>query len=425
MAGEKKSATSTMNQRVIRAVDEELTAAAAERWVVPVEGFLWRARRCAEAMLYALLVESKVDVTQLAEQGKGLDNLAKHTKLQGVIPRPMRDHLESVQKYGNSATHFQPDGLASDANATIVANALSELARWFYLRDGREIPDAVHAPLAALIDERRRLRSPAELALEQEKRRAHELTQQLRSAATPSVERPPPPFTARLAVGGVGLLAIGGALGFGAGWFSRAPEASAPLPAPTVITPTAPATPPSPPVVPSEAPPTIAEPAPSPAPVVSDGMRACPAGMRLVGARGEPGAFCIQQDAVLEGDYRQCVARGRCGHPPPAPEPGCNWENGLDGLSANCLPWSLARAYCRQLTGEGDLPTRVEWQAVAANRIGVRLVAGTHEWSSDPAIGGMRPVRGEQRGAAFLWAAEPEARGHRNVSFRCVLRAAP
>jgi len=149
--------------------------------------------------------------------------------------------------------------------------------------------------------------------------------------------------------------------------------------------------------------------------------------MRLVGARGEPGAFCIQQDAVLEGDYRQCVARGRCERPPPAPEPGCNWENGAsaDRYAANCLPWSLARAFCRQLTGEGDLPTRIEWQAVAANRIGVRLVAGTNEWSSDPAVGGMRPVRGERRGAAFRWAAEPEGRGHRNVGFRCVLRAAP
>ena len=82
-----------MNQRVLRAVDVELTAAAAERWVVPVEGFLWRARRCAEAMLYALLVEAGVDVIQLAAKGKGLNDLATHPKLQGVIPRAMRDHL--------------------------------------------------------------------------------------------------------------------------------------------------------------------------------------------------------------------------------------------------------------------------------------------------------------------------------------------
>lgn len=410
-----------MNQRVLRAVDVELTAAAAERWAVPVEGFLWRARRCAEAMLYVLLVEAKVDVTQLAEQGKGLDNLAKHAKLQGVIPRAMRDHLDSAQKYGNTATHFQPEGLASEANATIVANALSELARWFYSRDHGAIPDALHGPLAALIDERQRLRSPAELALEQERRRTHELTQQLRSAVAPSVERPPPAFTARLAGLGVGLVAVGGALGFGAAWISHAPEV--PAVAPTVIAPTAPSTPSAQPAPPA---PPVAEPAPAPLPVASEGMQACPAAMRLVGARGEPGAFCIDQDAVLEGDYRRCVTLGRCERPPPAPEPGCNWENGLNALSANCLPWELARAYCRQLGGGGgDLPTRVEWQAVAANRIGVRLVANTNEWSSDPAVGGMRPVRGPRQGAAFRWAAEPEARGHRNVSFRCVLRAEP
>ncbi len=412
-----------MNQRVLRAVDVELTAAAAERWVVPVEGFLWRARRCAEAMLYALLVEAGVDVIQLAAKGKGLNDLATHPKLQGVIPRAMRDHLESVQKFGNTATHFQPEGPVSEASATGIASMLAELARWFYTRDDRSLPDAVQGPLAALTDERRRLRSPAELALEQEKRRTHELTQQLRDAATPSVERPPPPFTARLAAIGVGLAAVGGALGFGAARLTHAPEVPAPVP--TVIASPSPTVLPAPAVATTQLTPTNAEPAPAPVPVAPDGMRACPAAMRLVGGRGEPGAFCIDQDAVLEGAYRQCVARGRCEHPPPAPEPGCNWENGLNELSANCLPWSLARAYCRQLTGEGDLPTRVEWQAVAANRIGVRLVAGTNEWSSDPAVGGMRPVRGERRSAAFLWAAEPEVRGHRNVSFRCVLRAGP
>jgi hypothetical protein len=415
------SATSTMGQRMLRAVDVELTAAAAERWVVPVEGFLWRARRCAEAMLYALLVEAKVDVTQLAEQGKGLDNLAKHAKLQGVIPRAMRDHLDSAQKYGNSATHFQPDGLAGEANATIVANALSELARWFYARDDRPLPAALHGPIAALIDERQRLRSPVELALEQEQRRAHDLAQRLDAAANPSVERPPPPFTARLAAAGVGLVALGAALGFGAARITVASPAPSPAPSPTVVTA------PSPPVAPSPAP--TAVPAPvvevPPAPVAPMGVTACPSGMLRVGARGEPGAFCIDQDAVLEGAYRRCVASGLCTHPPPAPENGCNWENGLNGLSANCLPWSLARAYCQHRPEPGDLPTRVEWQAVAANRVPVRLVADTHEWSSDPAVGAMRPVRGDRRGAAFAWSAEPEARGHRNVSFRCVLRAEP
>jgi len=409
-----------MNQRVLRAVDVELTAAAAERWVVPVEGFLWRARRCAEAMLYALLVEAKVDVTQLAEQGKGLDNLAKHAKLQGVIPRAMRDHLDSAQKYGNSATHFQPEGPASDANATIVANALSELARWFYTRDDRALPDALHGPLAALIDVRHRLRSSAELALEQERRRAHELTQQLRAAATPSVERPPPQFTARLAAIGVGLVALGAGIGLGVGRLSLASSTDAPAPTPTVLA----APTPEPSVAPAAASAPVVE-VPG-VPVAPSGVTACPSGMLRVGARGEPGAFCIDQDSVLEGEYRRCVTSGRCAHPPPAPEPGCNWDNGAraDGYAANCLSWELARAYCRQLGGEGDLPTRVEWQAVAANRVGVRLVADTQEWSSDPAVGGMRPVRGARRGAAFAWAAEPEARGHRNVSFRCVLRAA-
>lgn len=414
-----------MNQRVLRAVDVELTAAAAERWVTPVEGFLWRARRCAEAMLYALLVEAKVDVTQLAEQGKGLDNLAKHAKLQGAIPREMRNHLEGVQKYGNTAAHFQADGPASDASASIVASALYELARWFYTRDDRAVPDALQSSLAALVDERQRLRSSAELALERERHRAHELTRRLDAATVAPVDRPPP-FTARLAAIGVGLVALGGAVGFGAGRIARAPDAMAPAPAlslPPALAAT-PVTPVAPPVAPRVAPPIVPV-EPAPAPIVARGMTSCPPGMQLVGARGEPGAFCIDQYAVLEGAYRRCVTNGRCTHPPPAPEIGCNWENSLNRFPANCLPWALARAYCQQRSSAADLPTRVEWQAVAASRIDVDARADTSEWSGDPAVGGMRHVRGAQQGATFAWSVQRESRGYASVSFRCVLRAGP
>ncbi|MDB4930607.1 MAG: hypothetical protein JWM10_3091 [Myxococcaceae bacterium] len=411
-----------MNQRVLRAVDVELTAAAAERWVAPVEGFLWRARRCAEAMLYALLVEAKVDVTQLAEQGKGLDNLAKHARLQGEIPRELRNHLESVQKYGNTAAHFQADGPASDASAIIVANALSDLGRWFFTRDGKPPPDALAAPLAALIDERQRLRAPAELALQQEQQRADELRRRLDDAARPAVGGPPPPFTARLAAIGAALAVIGGAVGFGAGR-STAPAAATIAVTPTLITPPAgvatPAT-----ELPAEVTPPSAAAADAPdAAVVA---LSCPRGMLHVGPAAEPGAFCIDAAPVKEGEYRRCVTAGRCPHPPPVQGLGVNWNLGAaaNDYAANFLPWSMALAYCQQRAPGGGLPTRLEWRAVATHHVGVRLVPGTREWSDDESGGAVRPLRGAARGATdYAWSALPPARGYRDVGFRCALRA--
>jgi hypothetical protein len=417
-----------MNQRVLRAVDVELTAAAAERWVAPVEGFLWRARRCAEAMLYALLVEAKVDVTQLAEQGKGLDNLAKHAKLQGVIPREMRNHLEGVQKYGNTAAHFQADGPASDASASIVASALCEFARWFYTRDDRALPDALQGPLVALIDERQRLRSSVELALEQERRRTHELTQQLRAAATPPVDRPPPPFTAHLAAIGVGLALIGGAFGFGAGWLFHEPEPT--VGAPTLTRAPAPTSAPAP-VSPPSSPPPLSTPeglrsaAPLPtselAPNTPAGRNDCEhLGMRFVGVPGAPGTFCIDREPVAEGEYRQCVPRNQCPPPPRVTENGANWNNpeGGDGFAANFLPARWAHAYCQQRFGPpGGLPTFDE-RSRAAQARATAVARGTTEWLGDAPTNGRRGVWGES---------EPrdESVGYRNVSFRCVLRAVP
>ena len=420
MGGERKAATSSLNQRVLTAVSFELTAAAQERWRLPVEGFLWRARRSVEAMLYALLVESKVDVTTLAEQGKGIDALVKHERLAGSIPREVRNHVESVQKYGNTAAHFQPDGSASEASAGIVASALGELARWFYTHDGAALPDGLTDVLAALASERGRLRTANELAFEREQRRADALAHQLQTTQADITRAAAPRATwgARHAAVGLGAALAVAAAGFAAGRWS-APDAAPPPPrVADVREPT-----PTPVATPTEVTVAVVDAGTTAADVATAGMDACPTTMRLVGGRGEPHAFCIDRDFVLEGDYRRCVESGRCEHPPPARENGCNWENRLDAFAANCLPWAMAQSYCRQRPGGGDLPTRQEWQLAAASRVGLRVIADTFEWSSDPAVGGMRPVRGARLGASFAWSAKPEARGHRGVSFRCVLRA--
>lgn len=106
MGGERRAATSTLHERVGRAVERELTEAAAARWEAGPEVFLWRARRCAEAMLYALLAQQKVDIGPLGQQNKTLDELLKHDQLKGALPREMRTHFDLVRQYGNTATHF-------------------------------------------------------------------------------------------------------------------------------------------------------------------------------------------------------------------------------------------------------------------------------------------------------------------------------
>ena len=77
MANDRKSATSTLTARVSSAVGDELREAARARWDASADVFVWRARRCAEAVLYAVLHREGVDVEVLAKQRKGLDQLLK------------------------------------------------------------------------------------------------------------------------------------------------------------------------------------------------------------------------------------------------------------------------------------------------------------------------------------------------------------
>jgi hypothetical protein len=275
-----------------------------------------------------------------------------------------------------------------------------------------------HQPAGALRHQPARPVTPAELALEQERRRAHDLAQRLHAAANPFTEQPPAPFTARLAAIGVGLVALGAALGFGVGWITLAPTSTAPAPSPTLgaarMPPVAPVASPAPP----EITPTIR--VPVPVPVTPPGRSDCESrGMRYVGVPGAPGTFCIDRELVQEGEYRRCVSEQRCPHPPPVTVLGANWNDlNNDGLAANYLPAPMALQYCRQRLGPGsDLPTRAERDLAAQARVVVG--AGlTTEWLGDRSNDGMRGVRGDLP-------ARDETRGYRDVSFRCVLRAEP
>lgn len=427
MGGARRTATDTLTERILPRVDEELTAAALARWDGAPEVFLWRSRRCVEAMLYVLLIEAKVDVTQLAEQNKGIEGLSKHDKLQGVLTREMRNHVESVQKYGNTATHFQVEGPAGEASAEIAAKALVELARWFYERSG-QLPERLEPTVAALTDPTRRLLGASERALDEERRRNRELTQQLHVTRRPAlVAADAPPLGDRRFIGfSVGIALTAAVVSFTAGRATRGPDETITEPAPLAPTPVqagvGPVTSPEHPATP----PAEASPPPVPPPTPPAEPPRCPPTMQLIPARGDVAAFCIDRDLVLEGDYRRCVNDPRrCDRPGPATEDGCNWQNGApaDGYAANCLSWALARDYCQRTHGAGaSLPARAEWQAAAAARPVLRVRADTQEWSEDSEGPGQRLVRGGA--GSVTWAPAPEGRGRRHIGFRCVLRAA-
>ena len=134
--------------------------------------------------------------------------------------------------------------------------------------------------------------------------------------------------------------------------------------------------------------------------------------------------FCVDLRPVTESEYRSCFAQGGCAHPTSA-GPGCNWASGAvaNGLAANCISWRLARDYCRAQRVNGDLPSRAEWNALAAPRGGFVVRADTHEWSADEAGDDRYQVRGERGARGFAWASEAGEPGRRYISFRCVVRA--
>jgi hypothetical protein len=71
VGSQRRSATSTASARMIQAVHAEAREAAAVRWDTPGDVFVWRARRCAETVLYAVLDREGVDIDAIAKQRKG------------------------------------------------------------------------------------------------------------------------------------------------------------------------------------------------------------------------------------------------------------------------------------------------------------------------------------------------------------------
>ncbi len=413
MAGERRSAVASVVVRVQSAVSTELREAALVRWSPTSEAFVWRARRCIEALLYALLLEQGADVAAIAEQGKTADELLRHEKLKGLAwPREIRDHLESVRKYGNTASHFQADGAVSATTATIVATALHEVVRWYLTRASSLSADD-EASLRGLRDEGHRVRSAAELALDGERQRVTLLEDAMRGRPPVASSDPVRAGVPWWALAAVGVVSAAGGFVFGRS-HDAAPSVPAVYENDRVVTPVTKVSPPperTVPVVPMA--PVVDVPT-APAERVDasvDGRttvtvvppevarwRVCPAAADR---------HCVEPDLVTTASYRHCVMRGRCTRPVCSTNEGSNWAQGDAGnaFPINCVSREQAEAFCAQ---RGGVLTSFE----ALNEVRARITRPkrTNEWTD----------RGVARLSSDVRLVARQASPSRAVSFRCM-----
>jgi hypothetical protein len=150
-------------------------------------------------------------------------------------------------------------------------------------------------------------------------------------------------------------------------------------------------------------------------------------------------AFCIDRHRVRSGDFARCVAAH-----------GCSWLGGAEtqDVEASRLVAAQAAAYCRWKGAEsgldGDLPSIVEWEALArilspSESSAFEQTSLEFEWVHDaayPALWSMRPEPGHRmtrknrvrttHGAQpqWSWNASNEALGTGTIGFRCRYRIA-
>ncbi|MCA9559424.1 MAG: SUMF1/EgtB/PvdO family nonheme iron enzyme [Myxococcales bacterium] len=447
--------------------------------------FLWHARRCIEAILYAL-----AQGTELARRIEGQDKsrdpvdhhrLALDLWRQDRLDRSIRDAINLVRSTGNLGAHIRsPTARLGGFDISLATDNLVHIVAWLFQESVHRRPmpapiekalrslSAAEAPpspidrLEKALEREQQLRATAERELEalQERLNSQDLTLvdlalPVASAEVPVLpssrprERLPIVVALLVCVGGGGLL----------GWSlvrraddppaaSAAPvgsvamAAAAPTPVPSVVD-----------VAPTAPQDASARSAPPPPTCPSGTLRVGASTLRFTrgpyprrswGAAGpiadpiDVPAFCIDAAPIDADAYGRCVDAGDCD----AAVDGCASGTCRDG-PACCVPWAGAQAYCAQQGGA--LPTIAQWEAVwraAADRL--ERADGQQEWSADvfpPRIFGYEGAPGASPRHLFAdevldedrddhpvlsWNREPRRGAHfQKLGFRCAYPVAP
>lgn len=407
------------------------------------EVFLWNARRALEAICLILMTAYRGKVARLTDERAGdgaLYSLIKELTQRGVLSREDNTRFNMARSHSNLGVHIrQPEREDYRKARDDLGHMLPGLVDWLF----EESVAAAHLArdpriINALADIReggRRERPAVTMAPEQ---------------ALPAPTPPPSQRSgnSRLLLGMLGaagtmvLAATGLSLADRDAPFAPEPElAAVQLEGAMAASQAAPAQ--------AAADPAAAVPAPT-----------CPQGMVLVGATiiwiGQPeggradwpeprserllpqeiDAFCIDQAARTWAEFQAWQGSARVF------DDACDWRTTASGPSApvSCVTRDEAAAHCTDTASGGQLPSLLQWEAVARLPEPHRIVRDIRrEWIADdfPAevFDRVPPTEGQPREGMFRgelldsvepagnvllsWSRQPLDNRWRNLGFRC------
>ncbi|MFO0651485.1 MAG: DUF4145 domain-containing protein [Polyangiales bacterium] len=165
---ERRSSPERFDQLVQQLVSE-LDLCAQVRWDDSVT-FAWRARRCVEVILLAVL--AKHSPQSLATlRNPTIDSLVRHDKLKREAPnspisKDIFNVVDAVQGFGNTAAHYQLETVEHEENAVDVARALTRLVEWFHRSHFGQVPSETQRLLDSIRDRSLRVTNASQRAVE-------------------------------------------------------------------------------------------------------------------------------------------------------------------------------------------------------------------------------------------------------------------
>ncbi len=156
-------------EQLVQQLVTELDLCAQVRWDDSVT-FAWRARRCVEVILLAVLAKHSPQ-SLAALRNPTIDSLVRHDKLKREAPnspisKDIFNVVDAVQGFGNTAAHFQLEAVEHEENAVDVARALARLVEWFHRSHFGQVPSETQRLLDSIRDRSLRVTNASQRAVE-------------------------------------------------------------------------------------------------------------------------------------------------------------------------------------------------------------------------------------------------------------------